>query len=239
MGFTVHRYDTGLWAGDSLTQLGWFSVAGGMVDQINTQIGTTSVADQRASIPSGGFSTVGGVAAKIKGGAVSVINRGVSGWSSTEIFADKASVVALRPSFIVLDIGINDATLGTAPATFRSNLDGTLDAYQAGLPGVQILGVLPMVCGELWTHVGPAFSGNGFDPAIDAIIAQAAASYTAHSVPFVPLRPAALSYIIANGPAEPGASFGTLVDSSQKHPLVPAGQLWMCNQVMPYVTVVP
>src|SRR3954467_243126 len=112
MGFTVHRYDTGLWAGDSLTQLGWFSVAGGMVDQINTQIGTTRVADQRASIPSGGFSTVGGVAAKIKGGAVSVINRGVSGWSSTEIFADKASVVALRPSFIVLDIGINDATLG-------------------------------------------------------------------------------------------------------------------------------
>jgi lysophospholipase L1-like esterase len=239
MGFTVRRYDTGLWAGDSLTQFGWFSVAGGMVDQINAQIGTTSVADQRVLLASGGaFPTIGGVAAKLKGGAINVINRGVSGWSSTEIFNDKANVVALKPNFVVLDIGINDATLGVSPATYRSNLDGTLDAYQAG--GIsQILFVSPLVVGELWTHVGPAFSGNGFDAAIDAIIVQAQASCASHSVPFVPLRPQALAYIIANGPAEPGASFGTLVDSSQKHPIVPGGQLWMCGQVMPNVTVVP
>lgn len=238
MGFTVHRYDTVLWAGNSLTQFGWFSVPGGMVDQINAQIGTTSPGDQRVSSPGAGFATSGGLPAKIRGGAISVINRGVSGWSSNEIFNDKANVVALKPNAVVLDIGVNDATLGVDPATYRSNIDGTLDAYQAG--GIsQILFVSPLVDGELWTHVGPAFSGNGFDSAIDAIIVQAQASCLSHSVPFVPLRPQALTYIIANGPAEPGAAFGTLVDSSQKHPIVPAGQLWMCNQVMPYITVVP
>lgn len=239
MGFTVHRYDTVLWAGDSLTQLGWFSVPGGMVDQINGQLGTTSVGNQRVSVTGGGARpATGGTAAMIKGGAINVINRGVSGWSTNEIAADKANVVALKPNAVVLDIGINDPPLGISAATSRANIDATLDAYQAG--GItQILGVSLLVNGELWSHVGPAFSGNGFDAANDALIVQAQASCAARGIPFVTIRPAALSYIIANGPAEPGATFGTLVDSTLKHPIVPAGQLWMCSQVMPFVTVVP
>jgi lysophospholipase L1-like esterase len=238
--FTVHPGNTVLFAGDSLTQFGWMTVPGGLVDQVNVLAsGLTSTYHRIAA----GHQIKGnGHAVRLQvpgGGAINVINRGVAGWSSNEIFNDKINVVALAPDAIILGIGVNDATLGVSPATYRSNLDATLTYYQANLPGVQILFFAPLLDGELWTHIGPAFSGNGFDPQIDAIIVQAQASCASHSVLFVPLRPAALTYIIANGPPEPGASFGTIVDSSQKHPIVPDGQLWMSNQIMPSVTVAP
>lgn len=239
MGFTIRRYFRTVGAGNSLTFFGWATVAGGLVDQVNAKLGTTSIADEAVSIPGGSrFSTVGGVAAKIKGGAMEYINRGISGWSTADILADAPNVVAIKPDAVILDIGINDPPLGISAATSRTNIDGALDAYIAG--GIsQVLMVSLLVNGELWSHVGPAFSGNGFDSANDALIVQAQASCAARGITFAPLRPAALSYIIANGPPEPGASFGTLVDSTLKHPIVPAGQLWMCNQVMPFVTVVP
>jgi lysophospholipase L1-like esterase len=235
--FTIHPGGTVVELGDSLTQFGWANVTGGLVDQVNAL--TSKIASKYRRPPS--RLKVSGHAAKIRipGGQITVINRGVAGWTSTQIEADKINIPALNPNAIILDIGVNDVTIGNSPATYRANIDSALTYYQANIPGVQILFVSPLVHGELWTHVGPAFSGNGFDSQIDALIVQAAASCAAHSVLFVNIRPAALTYIIANGPAEPGASFGTIVDSTQLHPIVPTGQLWMSNQVMPSVTVSP
>ena len=212
VAFAVHHGDTVAWLGDSVTYFDWFAVPGGMVDQINAN-----------------------------GGAITVVNRGVSGWFSTQIQADAANVVALKPNAIILDIGINDAIAGDpTPSQYRVNIDSALDTYQAGLPGVQILLVSPLLNGEQWTRTDGGFAlDNPTDPAVDAVVAQAQASATAHGVPFVSLRPAALqAEVVGNTPA-PGAPYGFLMDSTLRHPTVPTGQLFMCNQVMPYVTVLP
>lgn len=237
--FTIHPGNRVLYLGDSLTQFGWMSVSGGLNDQINVATSKIASKYRRGIVVHRLKANSHAVKIQIPGGAITVINRGVAGWTSTQIEADKVNIPALSPNAIILDIGINDVTIGNSPATYRSNVDSALTYYQANIPGVQILFVSPLVNGELRTSDGTAFSGNGFDSQIDAIIVQAAASAASHSIVFVNIRPAALTYIDAHGPPAPGTTFGTIVDSTKLHPIVPTGQLWMSNQVVPSVTISP
>jgi lysophospholipase L1-like esterase len=233
---TFHPGNKVLFAGNSLTQFGWMTVAGGLVDQVNAQLGASvSVGSSSGSVGSSSGSVA---AVTAPSSALNVINRGVAGWSSVQIAADAPNVVALHPDIVVLDIGINDPPLGISAADYRTNVDSALATYITGGIG-QILVVSPLVFGELRTSDGTAFSGNGFDSQTDDIVAQAQASAAAHGATFINIRVPALAYIDAHGPPAPGTSFGTLVDSSEKHPIVPTGQLWMSNEVMTVVAVGP
>lgn len=242
MAGNVRRDDRTAWCGDSVTQFGYMSVAGGLVDQINNRIGSSQVGPRRVKGTGlGAFPTVGGKAGKLPGGAITVINRGVAGWKVAQVQADAAATISQAPNVIFLCIGINDAVGGvTPPATYRTSLDATLDAYIVGLPGVVIFVISPFLFKEQWTHVGPALN-NSDDANIDLIVAQAQASAAARpaNCTWVPLRPAALAYEVANNTPEPGAVNGILMDGTSIHPTIPLGQLFMSNQIMQYVTVVP
>ena len=147
--FTIHPGDTVVELGDSLTQFGWANVTGGLVDQVNVL--TSKIASKYRRPAARLKVSSHNAKIQIPGGAITVINRGVAGWTSTQIEADKVNIPALNPKAIILDIGINDADLGVSPSTYRSNVDSALAYYIANIPGVQILFVSPLVNGDAET----------------------------------------------------------------------------------------
>jgi len=181
---TLRYDDRVVFVGDSNTANGYYAEAGGLIDQLGPL-----------------------------GDSLTIVNSGVGGNKIADIEADVAArITDHNPDVVVLWVGVNDASAGTLAAAFRADHDSTLAQILAWDPTVQIVCVSILLSGELWSSVGPAFAGNAFDAAIDALNVEIAASAAAAGVTYVDIRtPGALYESQVNLP-EPGNTLGFLTN---------------------------
>ena len=106
---------------------------------------------------------------------VVVINSGVSANQASNANTDYAKRIATyAPSVLWLEFGTNEAILGTALATFLTNMNGIITKYKADFPlGKIVLSTLAVI-GE--KHPFGGGSGNFNDPLVDDGINTAAAT---------------------------------------------------------------
>ena len=232
MAVTVRPGNQVVFVGDSITAAGWFSVTGGLVDQINAQIPTV-VAPRYASLAPG--ASVASLASGARAATVAsisthnvnrTVNSGVPGNQTSDIVAAVASrITDYNPDVVVMLIGINDVTNAVALATIQANYDSILSQVRAWSGTVQIACVSVLWYGEQWV-AGPAWSNvPSFDAQIDALNSAIQALCTTYSATYINARSPALVYETANNAPAPGVRTGIL-SSDGLHPNA-AGQLQM------------
>jgi acyl-CoA thioesterase I len=114
------------------------------------------------------------LAARLKdqGIAVTMVNAGVSGDTTTDGLARLDWALADKPDFVILALGANDALRGIDPKIVRANLDTMIGKIQASGAKLLLLGML-----------APANWGADYDHAFDSIYPELA---KAHDVPLYP-----------------------------------------------------
>jgi len=201
-------------AGNSITNFGWFSVAGGFVDQVNALIG----------------------------GTISVTSNGVGGQTTVKMAQLVHEQVALfTPDVIVIETGYNDLPISVNLATFRAAYDSILVGCRAECPNAQIMCISVLVGGEQWQS-GPlrwALSAE-FNVApgyVESYNAQIAASAAAAGAVYVDVRTPALTYESLHNTPEPGAFSGVLtIDGIHPND---QGKLLMATAAIAQVTAAP
>jgi len=206
-GGPIHAHAGQRWhfAGDSITNFGWFSAVGGFVDQINALVG---------------------------GGGIVVTSNGIGGEKTIDMASRVHEQIAIyNPEVIVVEIGYNDMPIGVPLTVFRAAYDSILVGCRAECPGAQIMCISTLLGGEQWRS-GPlrwdisSEFGIG-QPYIENYNAQIAASAAAFGAAYVDVRTPALTYESVNNTPEPGVASGVLtVDGI--HPSN-AGKLLMAN----------
>ena len=107
-----------------------------------------------------------------EGIAVTIVNAGVSGDTTTDGLARLAWALAEKPDFVILALGANDALRGIPPAIVRANLDQMITKIQASGAKLLLLGML-----------APPNWGAEYEHAFDSIYPDLA---KAHDVPLYP-----------------------------------------------------
>ncbi len=232
-----------LFAGDSITAFGWPTVSGGLVDQINAQLGPfqasfMATSSGVAAKTSGVIATVGTVTVpKIP---IRVANTGVPGFTSDDILADMTTYIFNpNPDVLILEIGTNEHPGATPPfplSKSQANLISIINQTRAWKPGIPIGIVSLLTFDEQWDS-GPPLAWSPPDADTDAHNAMkqsVCASYT--GVQYLEIRVPALTYeSLHNLPGPPGTTSGTLTGDG-RHPNA-TGQVQMGNWMIPYFTV--
>lgn len=107
-----------------------------------------------------------------EGIAVTVVNAGVSGDTTTDGLARLDWALADKPDYVILALGANDALRGIDPKLVRANLDKMIGKIQASGARVLLLGML-----------APANWGVQYERDFDSIYPGLA---KAHNVPLYP-----------------------------------------------------
>lgn len=243
---TVHynAIPTVVFNGDSITSplYAWMSTQGGYVDQVNAQITAALPATAASTGRNSGqqASASGNLGSAKPSSGIAVVNSGISGNKIADLQTSVASrVTAFTPGIVVTEIGINDATAGTSPSTFRASYDAYLAAVTSGTPGAQLMCISINYDGEQWTATPSlAWNNGGIDATIDALNAQISASCAAAGGTYVNTRASFLTLEQANNTPAPGAAFGVYAISGGVHP-TPAGKVAMGNSAMAATTVAP
>lgn len=188
MAAAIRYNDRVVFVGDSITENGWYAVAGGLIAQLGAL-----------------------------GASLTVINSGVSGNKVADLAAAvPARVTNYNPNVVVIFIGANDASAGTPPATFRASYDSLISKIVAFAPGVQIVCLSILCQGELWSTSGPSFAGNAFDSTITSLNAEIAGA-AAGCATYVDIRTQGARYEAEVNTPAPGAASGFLT-SDGLHP---------------------
>jgi lysophospholipase L1-like esterase len=206
-----------VFVGDSITQAGWFSVAGGFVDQVNAQIPTVIAPRYATLAPGSAAATVAPGAATASVASVAIqntirtVNSGIAGNQTADIAAAVAArITNYNPDVVVLLIGINDITFGVPFGTTMTNYESILSQVRAWSTTVQIACLSVLFYGEQWA-AGPVWDNSPtYDAPIDAVNAAVQALCTTYNATYVPVRPQALTYETINNAPAPGAPSGIL-----------------------------
>lgn len=154
MSVALHNGTKVHFVGDSITQLAWFSVAGGFVDQVN---------------------------AILSPGAIVVTATGYSGQVTSEFAADmNTRVFAYNPDVVVLEVGTNDISVGTGMTIFSTAYASILSQIAAWKPGTPVLCIEPMLYNEQWFAT---FYATGVTPTVGRGVVQSGNAGVVHTIP--------------------------------------------------------
>jgi lysophospholipase L1-like esterase len=233
-----------VFAGDSITQQGWFSSAqsqvGGtdlLVDQLSPPVvgaRSGSVSGRAASVVGTNFSSV---APSSGGGQIYAINSGHFG----DKVADLASQVAPRitnynPQVIVILIGVNDIGV-TSPSSFSASYASLLAQIQAWNPAVPVICLSIFTFGEQWTSPPLAWSAASAIQCVQFnVLIQAACS--AAGVPYIDINTPLLTWESLNNLPMPGVVSGLMTQSALPAGIHPTaiGQEFISDLVYPSFT---
>ena len=85
------------------------------------------------------------------GGAVTLRNRAISGWSITNGLDDLDNLLAERPHLVIVAYGMNDVGRRD-PAWFREQTKTLLDRIHKADPEIEVILVAPMLGNSQWVH---------------------------------------------------------------------------------------
>jgi lysophospholipase L1-like esterase len=227
--------------GDSLTNLGIWDVAGGLIDQLNRPLwvpGTTNP----AMISGGGKVTVSGGGSGFSGAITRlpliVTNTGINGNNTGDLAASVQSrIVQYNPDVVLILIGINDIVLmGWTVAHTLINYDSILSQVRSSLPNAQIGCVGIVVDAETWASAPLRWSAG--NDVVDDRNAGIASLCTTYNATYIDIRSSLLIWESTNNTPEPGTISGKFT-SDGVHPIVPSGQLLASGWARPYFTSSP
>lgn len=239
----VRPGDTAVFVGDSITQAGWMSVAGGLVDQINAQFPVVNRpragalragATPAVLAPGARPATLAPVATQAR---ITAINSGIAGNDTADIEAAVGPrITDHNPDVVVILIGINDVTFGVPLATIEVNYDSILSQIRAWSATVQIVCISILYYGEQWV-AGPAWDNfPDFDSQIDAANDAIRDLCPLYDATFIDARADSLLYEATHNLPEPGERDGILTQDGL-HPNE-TGQLELGAQSLPFFTVI-
>lgn len=213
--------------GDSITAFKFHDAPGGLRDLIQRA--------NPAAVPAiAGRSGIGAIVGRSGVGATS----GRTGtWASNSSLALTASggagnriadingaiagrITAFNPTKLIIECAVNDATLGTVPATFLSTYQSVITAALAANVGLTQIGMMTAMCsGELWAAGGSPWGANANDTAIANINAQLDTLVTNNpGVCFkLDVRTPLGLWLQTHAPGPPGAASG-VTTSDGTHP---------------------
>src|SRR5262245_53926857 len=161
----------------------------------------TALAVKDPNVPEGkGYVPLVRAALKDSGVAVDAVATG--GHKVTDLLkrADR-DVLAQKPTMVVIQIGVNDASAGVTPELFRVQLTELIDKLQQG--GAQI------IQGTCTCRIEGYDPGNAMDKKLDALAEVARLIAREKNLPLVDLREAFIEYWKANNPGNKPKGFLT------------------------------
>jgi hypothetical protein len=221
--------------GNSITQQGWATQAGGLSDQINAQRWAMAAPSWR--VPN--FSPGRGAAGPAFPTWPALTSFGVAGWQISDLKANQATAIqAFKPKQLIIEIDVNDFAGSTPLPQFTADYANVMDTTKLLFPDVKItcLGMLCRV--EQWTNVGPAYlsspaglSTNPYDIAIQSLCA-ARVGWTQYA----DQKGWSLALNVAGNTPMPGVAAFLTVDGI--HPTNPT-KVIMGTQLLTHFTLVP
>jgi lysophospholipase L1-like esterase len=177
MALTLQPADKMVMFGDSIsTGSGWW---GPYVTQINaayTRAGTAFV-NSTGAVTTGGTVTVSSASAAANY-SPTVIGKGVVGNKVSDLQARVAAdVIALSPTVVIIECGVNDLILATPTGTLATNAANLLSTIKASLPTVRLAWVGILCYGENYPDTTWGATVNNYNTVLRTAIEDAGGTY--------------------------------------------------------------
>lgn len=219
--------------GDSLVNFHILTGTGGLVDQIQNRWSGS----QNALVPAAASGIAMGIGPSV---FLAVTESGGIGNKAADIAAAVAARInAFTPDSMIITVGVNDASAGTAAGAFRTSYDSIISQALAFNPAMKIGGMSIFCFGELWQAGGDHWGPNAFDANIATLNAQISASCIAAGQTYIDVRTPAGLWESTNNGAAPGVAGGILTLETVGVHQNASGIVKIGNWVLPSIAVGP